>query len=219
VVVTGVEVAMDHYPAGPTVSLDLESAVIYMVKNLAKPPSGRQVVAWRDRYPSGLEKSRFMSLANHPRDVRQRLVEGATVQLGEVGAADTARAYAKTYDSSDNEAYANLPASQHRARLERTLTDEACPFNTFDGWRAYRFEALLPRFKLRCFLDDDPAAAPLLQCLRARRREHGSSGAPDDEAKRIAHKRMTPNHTAADPESYELYRAALRRLSTSQRRS
>ena len=211
VAIIAVETAIDHYPGGTVGQLDLESASIYLAKNLAKPPSNPGRVTWVEHYPSGRRRPRFMALAD-PRDAREALVQGATIQIGQQDSQDCARVYAKTYDSVEGESYAALPNALHRVRLERTLSGELCPFRSFDEWRTFKFDSLISRFKLRQFVKSSVVPEPLQQ----KRRQLCCSGLPDDAAKRRAHKRNTPRSTSADRVSYELYRAALRRLTTAQ---
>ena len=209
--ITGVETAIDFYPTGEGAHLSLEELVLHLIRNQATPPSGDALITWREYLPSGTVKPRFMSAA-HPREVLASLAAGYTVQVGDLGSLDRARHYVKRHDLVGEDAYKPLPVEQHRARTERTLLGDRCPFSSLDEWRQFKFDTMVPLFKLRERPTSSTDKLPGLAGWQ-------SSGRPISESKRRRHERMSPRGSRADQRSYDVVRGALRRLTTAQRAS
>lgn len=209
--ILGIEVAIDLYRVSDAAPLDLAAAAHYLIRHHGRPPEGARLITWRDDYPSGKRVPRFKAAAQ-PREVREHLHQGHTVQLGTLSAEDRARYYVKRHDHVGGQAYAELPPDRHRARMERTLVGSRVPFRSLEGWAAYDFAKLAKLFSLRS------RSARARTSTRDGVEPWRHIGLAVDEKQRAAHRRTTADGTQADIESYEVIRNALRRLTRQQDR-
>ena len=208
--ICGVEVAIDLYLTGEPTSLSFDGVTQHLIKSHARPPSSDSRITWRDLYPSGAQKPRFKA-AVAPREIREHLLLGHSVQSGELNADDRSRYYIKRQDTVEEGQYLRLPEAEHRPRYERTLTGGMCPFSTIDAWKGFRFETLARLFALR--LRDRTPATPLISAMAPWMR----LGRVEDDGKRLRHMRVTARGTRADARANSEVRDALRRLTSVQR--
>lgn len=207
--VIAVEVALDFYRK-PEAGTTLEDLCFMLVRRHARPPGDKLITRRENRF-DGPPESRFASAAD-PRELREAMRNGWTVQASDDTRHDCSRYYVKRNDSINDESYTDLPSQLHRARMERTLRGPLCPFGSLDEWRRFDFSSLTSYFTLR-----EHISAPNGPLANAG--DWSSPGGVQDRARGAQHRRMTKSHTRADRRSYDLARAALRRLTTAQGRA
>lgn len=197
VAIAGLEIAVDFIPT-TTGHHDLAHAVAYLHEHLAKPPDSQHRLLHQGRYQAAARRATIVAA----------LREGHSLSIGTKDADDCVRLYVKDYDTRHGLSYAPLPPELHRARMERTLRQAACPFVTLADWRAFRFETLAEHFAMVLPTQD---ATPLTTAMRA---AWGPTlGRPDDPKKRSGHRRQSARATRRDTPLNEKIRQALRDLS------
>lgn len=136
--VVGIEVTLDAYPRDQADVVLLPMAALHLYRHQAHPPPGRHRITVPKHYQA----------AASTRQIRRALEEGWSINMGEKDAADRGRCYVKRHDTRNGEAYARMNVSQHRARLERTLSDADCPVRTLGELQGFRFEKLARHFAM-----------------------------------------------------------------------
>ncbi|GEM_PF-6250638 len=159
--VVSIEVALDAYPRGQADAVWLHEAALYLYRHQAHPPLGSHRITVPEHYQAAVSV----------REVLRALHEGASINMGEKDAADRGRCYVKCHDTRNGQAYARLKVSQHRARLERTLSKELCPVRTLAQLQELRFEQLARHFAMVVPVNRSPLGQLLrpLQPLLGRR--------------------------------------------------
>lgn len=145
--------------------------------------------------------------------VRMAAADRASFNAGERDADFTRRWYLKSYDSTTNRAYEDLPVDEWRVRSEVALLRERAPFTTLEAWREYRFQDLQTPYFRWC-IDNRPPdaeAAPWLSTMPSLSMPEGSHLVRND-------RRKTRPGTAPDRDLNRHAKNALERLTRQQRR-
>ena len=208
--IVAVELALDLYSAVPDREA-LVDAALHLYRHHARPPEEPA-----GGFPRLCRPARRIAAADI-REVRAALAEGATINAGSPDAAYHARYYVKAHDTIGGVHYALLPSSQHRARMEITLSGTELPFASMATWRAFRFETLAGRFSLRLPVSPTvrPSLLTLAKLLQARAVRFG---VPANAARAATHKRTTRAWTRTDGTWAERARDALRALTRAHQR-
>lgn len=200
--VVGLEVALDVYHR----KNDRHSLVamgLHMYRHRASWPQADQLVT---------EPGHF-HMVGRPAQVREALAEGLTINSRRHPEQSHAtRHYIKTTDTTMTGAYEPLPVTEHRSRMESTLSGADLPFTTIQSWREFKFQTLAKRFTMRRLAPGRKPESALLMNELVR------LGTARDPAKVAAHARLSRPGTTADLDWYERARLALRRLTRRQQR-
>jgi len=196
-----VEVSLDLTPRQPQHRDQLAQAAYHLHRHLATPPQGTPRITEPGHY----------RVASRGQDIIKALQDGFTINTGLRDADHRVRAYVKRTDSTGQGRYAQLPLSQHRARLEVTLSGTACPVKTLADLAAFRFETLTPHLaQVASTVPPSPMVAMLMDQLP-------QLGKPANTKAKAQHRRQSRRNTRRDTVANERIYDALRRLSTTRK--
>jgi len=197
--IQAVEVALDAYPCKAENRHDqLAFGALYMLRHQARPPAGTPRITVPGRYRAGVQQ----------RDALGALRDGLSINTGALNSPHSSRCYVKTSDSKPGKpAYQSLAdPAEHRARLEVTLRDSACPFSTVNEWRAFRFETLAEHFAMVLPVDTaSPLTGQMYDWVT-------QLGRPADDEKKQSHRRQSRPATRRDSGLNQRIRNALTAL-------
>ncbi len=209
-VVSGIEVSLDGYSRSGNRDELIELGARFY-KFQSRPAS-------TNRRFSGRFRGDVEGIQGGMNRLRQKLAAGRVIALGNqasdrhgrwIVGSESQRIYIKCTDKGGK---VSLPEAQHRARIERTLQEEAIPVTELDGWKAFRFETMTPNFRFRALKDD---LDPLLRLI-AERADQVGERKPRPRAKKdksgFSGTRLYSRVTRADRHLNDLAKGALRGL-------
>jgi len=135
--ITAAEIAMDIYGGGNS---DYGLLLAHLYKYLQNPASDNRRMAFS--YKGSTKGTSHLTLCKS----KQLFSEGWTAYIGDQRSDSVChRIY---YKKTDNNAQ-DIPKKDWRARVEISLSNEACPFNSLEAARKYQFSSLARWFKFR----------------------------------------------------------------------